>query len=145
MATADLLVPPFDGGDRLSREEFLRRWEAHPEIKRAELIGGTVYMPSPVSFDHGDMEVDVPHPGAFRHALIRRVDRPWAEHGPQRDRVERDRPDVQRLAVVVPGLLRPVRIDLDPVPVFYGFSRRVRVEEVSGFRGETPAETLADE
>jgi Uma2 family endonuclease len=59
MATVDLLVPPLDGGDRLSREEFLRRWEAHPDIKRAELIGGTVYMPSPVSFGHGDMEGDV--------------------------------------------------------------------------------------
>jgi Uma2 family endonuclease len=58
MATVDLLVPPLDGGDRLSRGEFLRRWEAHPEIKRAELIGGTVYMPSPVTFDHGDREAD---------------------------------------------------------------------------------------
>ncbi len=41
-------------GDRLSREEFFRLWEMHPEIKKAELIGGTVYMPSPVSPEHGD-------------------------------------------------------------------------------------------
>lgn len=33
-------VVPFDAGDRLSRTEFLRRWEAHSEIKNAELIGG---------------------------------------------------------------------------------------------------------
>jgi Uma2 family endonuclease len=46
-------------GDKLTREEFLRRWEAHPEIKNAELIGGLVYMPSPVSVEHGDMEGDV--------------------------------------------------------------------------------------
>src|SRR3989442_193806 len=40
-------------GDKLSREEFLRRWEAMPHVKRAELIGGIVYMPTPLSRDHG--------------------------------------------------------------------------------------------
>jgi Putative restriction endonuclease len=49
-------IPPLGSGDRLTRQEFLRRWEAHPEIKLAELIGGIVYMPSPVSAHHGDME-----------------------------------------------------------------------------------------
>ena len=39
-------------GDTLSREEFLRRWEALPQVKFAELIGGTVFMPSPVSLTH---------------------------------------------------------------------------------------------
>jgi hypothetical protein len=29
--------------------------------------------------------------------------------------------------------------------VFYGFSRRVRVEEVHGFRGETPPNPVPDE
>lgn len=48
--------PPFAPGDYLSRAEFLRRWEQHPEIKKAELIGGIVYMASPVAFEHGDME-----------------------------------------------------------------------------------------
>jgi Uma2 family endonuclease len=56
MATVELQVPPLSAGDRLTREEFLRIWEAHPEIKRAELIGGIVYMPSPLSADHGDMD-----------------------------------------------------------------------------------------
>src|SRR5262249_6198698 len=46
-------------GDFLSREEFLRRWEAMPQLKRAELIRGVVYMPSPVSRDHGGMEIKV--------------------------------------------------------------------------------------
>ncbi|MCI0682802.1 MAG: Uma2 family endonuclease [Gemmataceae bacterium] len=50
---------PLGNGDKLTREEFLRRWEMHPEIKRAELIGGIVYMPSPVSHDHGPLEDDV--------------------------------------------------------------------------------------
>jgi hypothetical protein len=51
-------VPPLGPGDKLSRAEFLRRWEAHPEIKNAELLGGIVYTPSPVSVDHGDMDGD---------------------------------------------------------------------------------------
>jgi Uma2 family endonuclease len=49
-------VPPLAAGDHLTRDEFLRRWEAQPAIKRAELIGGRVYMPSPVSGDHGIMD-----------------------------------------------------------------------------------------
>src|SRR5207302_11483482 len=52
-------VRPLVAGDKLTKEEFLRRWEAHPEIKNAELIGGIVYMASPVSVEHGDMDGDV--------------------------------------------------------------------------------------
>ncbi|HQU43041.1 MAG TPA: Uma2 family endonuclease [Pirellulales bacterium] len=52
-------VAPLAAGDKLTREEFLRRWEAQPRIKRAELIGGIVYMPSPVSVEHGDMDADL--------------------------------------------------------------------------------------
>src|SRR5437879_10170620 len=52
-------VPPLAAGDKLTRDEFLRRWTAHPEIKNAELIGGMVYMSSPVSVEHGDMEGSV--------------------------------------------------------------------------------------
>jgi Uma2 family endonuclease len=47
--------PPLNPGDRLSRAEFERRYEAHPEIKKAELIEGVVYMPSPRRFEkHGE-------------------------------------------------------------------------------------------
>jgi Uma2 family endonuclease len=47
-------TPPLNAGDRLSRAEFERRYEAHPEIKKAELVEGVVYMPSPVRFrQHG--------------------------------------------------------------------------------------------
>lgn len=49
-------LPPLVAGDRLDREEFLRRWESSPEIKKAELIRGIVYMPSPVSVLHGDTD-----------------------------------------------------------------------------------------
>lgn len=41
-------VPFLEPGDRLSREEFERRYEAMPSLKKAELIEGVVYMPSPV-------------------------------------------------------------------------------------------------
>jgi hypothetical protein len=34
-------------GDRMSREEFHRRYLAMPQVKRAELIEGVVHMPSP--------------------------------------------------------------------------------------------------
>src|SRR5260221_13246202 len=44
---------PLQAGDMLTRAEFLRRWEEHPEIKFAELIGGVVYMPSPLTRLHG--------------------------------------------------------------------------------------------
>jgi Uma2 family endonuclease len=43
----------FEPGDRLSREEFLARWDCMPSVKKAELIDGVVYMPSPVSLSHG--------------------------------------------------------------------------------------------
>lgn len=42
--------PPLHAGDCLSRFEFERRYEAHPEIKKAELIDGVVYMPSPIRY-----------------------------------------------------------------------------------------------
>jgi Uma2 family endonuclease len=48
-------VPLLEPGDRLTRAEFMRRYEAMPEIKKAELIEGVVYMPSPVrSKQHGE-------------------------------------------------------------------------------------------
>jgi Uma2 family endonuclease len=60
LATVDQDVPPLVFGDFLSRDEFLRRWDAMPELKRAELIRGIVYMPpSPVSWEHGGTENDV--------------------------------------------------------------------------------------
>ena len=47
-------VPALQDGDRLTRREFERRHEAMPHVKKAELIEGTVYMPSPVHFSsHG--------------------------------------------------------------------------------------------
>ena len=41
-------IPALENGDRLSRAEFERRYEAMPHLRKAELIEGVVYMPSPV-------------------------------------------------------------------------------------------------
>ena len=56
MATDLLEAPSLDTGDHLSRDEFLRIWECLPHIQRAELIGGIVYMPSPLWKPHGKMD-----------------------------------------------------------------------------------------
>lgn len=45
-------VPPLQNGDRLTRAEFERRYDATPNLKKAELIEGVVYMPPPVSHTH---------------------------------------------------------------------------------------------
>ncbi len=44
------VIPFLEPGDRLSRDEFERRYSAMPNIKKAELIEGVVYMPSPVRY-----------------------------------------------------------------------------------------------
>jgi len=53
---APVSPPPLLEGDCLTSDEFLRRWEAMPDLKRAELIDGIVYMSSPVGRDHGRFE-----------------------------------------------------------------------------------------
>lgn len=53
-------IPPLEPGDRLSRDEFERRYEAMPELTKAELIEGVVYMPSPVRvYRHGKPHADM--------------------------------------------------------------------------------------
>lgn len=52
--------PPLENGDRLTRAEFERRYEAMPHVKKAELIEGVVYMPSPVHFEsHAELHSQV--------------------------------------------------------------------------------------
>jgi Uma2 family endonuclease len=54
-AASPAKVPPLRNGDHLDRDEFERRYSAMPEVKKAELIEGVVYMPSPLRFDeHGE-------------------------------------------------------------------------------------------
>ena len=61
-------IPPLRNGDRLTGEEFDRRYEAMPDV-RAELIEGVVYLrDSPVRFDdHGEPHFDAIYwLGAYR-------------------------------------------------------------------------------
>jgi Uma2 family endonuclease len=43
-------IPPLESGDHLTRCEFERRYHAMPQLKKAELIEGVVYVPSPLRF-----------------------------------------------------------------------------------------------
>jgi Uma2 family endonuclease len=52
MASPTTTTPLLYTGQRLTREEFERRYELLPEVKKAELIEGVVYMPSPVRHTH---------------------------------------------------------------------------------------------
>jgi Uma2 family endonuclease len=58
-STAEQMAP-LENGDRLTRPEFEQRYEAMPGLKKAELIEGVVYVPSPVNFDrHGGPHFDL--------------------------------------------------------------------------------------
>lgn len=46
-----LQIPPLENGDRLTRYEFERRYNAMPHLKKAELIEGIVHMASPLRFE----------------------------------------------------------------------------------------------
>lgn len=53
-------LPPLENGDRLTRAEFERRYQAMPHLKKAELIEGVVYMAAALRFrshgqPHGDL------------------------------------------------------------------------------------------
>ncbi len=43
---------PLESGDRLTRAEFERRYACRPDIKKAELVEGVVYVASPVRINH---------------------------------------------------------------------------------------------
>src|SRR5262249_4858233 len=50
-------APPLVEGQRLDQPTFHDRYEATPPGTRAELIGGVVFMPSPLGPDHGRAHV----------------------------------------------------------------------------------------
>jgi Uma2 family endonuclease len=54
MVTGAAASVSLESGDHLTREEFHRRYCARPDLKKAELVDGVVYVPSPVRFlQHG--------------------------------------------------------------------------------------------
>jgi Uma2 family endonuclease len=59
MTSLLLNLPPLENGDRLTRPEFERRYQAMPKVKKAELIEGVVYMASPLRFTHAKPHGDL--------------------------------------------------------------------------------------
>ena len=55
---ARVALPWLVDGERLDRATFHERYEAMPENTRAELIGGVVYMASPLGLGHGQFDAD---------------------------------------------------------------------------------------
>jgi len=47
-------LPPLEAGDHLDQATFHARYEAMPPDFRAELIGGVVFVPSPLRLEHGE-------------------------------------------------------------------------------------------
>ena len=60
MSTSTTLKALIESGDRLTRQEFHRRYCLHPEINKAELVEGVVYVGSPVRANvHGIQHASV--------------------------------------------------------------------------------------
>src|SRR5919197_4360648 len=53
------LLPPLEPGDHLDQKTFHARYEAYPEDVKFELIGGIVFMPSPLKRPHGRMHIKI--------------------------------------------------------------------------------------
>ncbi|OLP18877.1 hypothetical protein BST81_08140 [Leptolyngbya sp. 'hensonii'] len=53
-------ILPLENGDRLTHLEFQRHYQALPQVKKAELIEGMVYMPLPLRIKaHGESQVHI--------------------------------------------------------------------------------------
>lgn len=50
------VMPALYDGQRLTVEEFLDRWDTMPELRRAELLEGVVYLASPFRLSHGAID-----------------------------------------------------------------------------------------
>ncbi len=54
------IIPPLKNGDRLTRPEFERRYQAMTQLKKAELIAGVVYMAAAVrAKNHGKPHANI--------------------------------------------------------------------------------------
>jgi Uma2 family endonuclease len=53
-------IPRLENGDRVTRPEFEHRYHQMPNVKKAELIEGVVYLPSPLRYQqHGQPHSDI--------------------------------------------------------------------------------------
>jgi Uma2 family endonuclease len=96
IAPENELVP----GDRMTQEEFHRRYEHYPEDVKFELIGGIVYMASPMRLPHSDYDDEISFLlGSYRratpgtHALHGATIKLGPESEPQPDLGLRIRPE----------------------------------------------------
>jgi hypothetical protein len=102
-------LPPLESGDHLTRREFERRYEAMPQLKKAELIEGVVFMPSPVrAVQHGNPHADLIGWMAFYRANTPGV-RVSADASIRLDLDNEPQPDA--LMYVEPALGGSARID----------------------------------
>lgn len=70
-------LPPLESGDRLTRQEFEHRYQAMPQIKKAELIEGVVFVASPVRMaNHGR-----PHAALIGWLLVYKAATPGVDLG----------------------------------------------------------------
>ncbi|MCC5636214.1 Uma2 family endonuclease [Nostoc sp. CHAB 5844] len=77
MTASDIKIPPLESGDRLTRQEFERRYYAMPNTKKAELIEGVVYVASPLRFkSHGK-----PHANLIGWLWTYKISTPGVELG----------------------------------------------------------------
>jgi Uma2 family endonuclease len=104
-------IPPLESGDHLTREEFERRYDAQPSLKKAELIEGVVYVSSPVRQDqHG-----CPHFDLISWLGLYRLATPGVQGGDNStlrlDLANVPQPDA--LLLLEPALRGQARIDVD--------------------------------
>jgi len=59
LAKKSRLPPLLNNGDRLTQPEFHRRYAAYPKDVKIELIGGTVYMASPMRWPHSGLSSEI--------------------------------------------------------------------------------------
>jgi Uma2 family endonuclease len=62
LADSSRTIPYLENGDRLHQAEFERRYAASPDVKKAELIEGVVYVASPLRF--------IPHAEPHSHLVL---------------------------------------------------------------------------
>jgi hypothetical protein len=70
-------IPPLVNGEHLTRDEFEHRYDAMPDLKKAELIEGVVHMPSPVR--HG--QHSSPHSTVVGWLWVYRAGTPGVDSG----------------------------------------------------------------
>jgi Putative restriction endonuclease len=111
MADPAAAVPVLQAGERMTRAEFERRYEAMPDLKKAELIEGVVSMPSPVRLEqHGS-----PHFDLVTWLGVYRANTPGVRGGDNSTiRLDMENePQPDSLLLIEPSLGGQARIDTD--------------------------------